>query len=727
MKTGKNILSLRVEIYSAELSRWTFLFVFAILSTYSVFSQGKSRYTQTDSLRKELNIKKGPDKISTQLELALQISGTDKDEAKDLADSALIAAKTSKDYSLKIRAYYVKGRICAVMDKKNLSVAYYDTALTISDAAGDNWYKGEILYHIGVIKYNNLEDIKALEYFNASLQACRLTDNFKIMGSSYSMMGTIFRVNGLYDRAIEYIINSKLNYEKAGFSEGHAWSSYILGRIYSDLKLPEKALVYFQEALEIYIKQAATNGDENGVAICYEQIGLLKLASGNFKEATNCIDSTVRIYTDSKSEYGLSNSNKNLGIIAYSMGKYELSEEYLNKSLLVKKEIGDLLSLPSIYEYLGLCLIGKGQLKDGFKNLQHGLTLATSNNQRKIQLNIYSEMTKAYLSINDSENAIYCQKKQIEIQDSILLGAANIKIEQLQTIYEIDRQNGLIVELEKQNKINSLLIKQHRISQQIMIIGILIAFLFSITLYWFYNKIRQNNLKLKETNAAKDKFFAIISHDLRGPTGSLTAFLEHLNDTFNELGPEELKKILLTLYKSAENVSLLLENLLIWAQSQLNKIEFSPMELNLNDVLQPSIKGLKQTADNKQIDIKSELNDEIFVLADPDMVQTIIRNILSNAIKFTPRGGSIVIKSAITDMHRAFISITDNGVGIEKSSLSKIFDITSTIHTTGTENEMSTGLGLILVKDFIEKNNGTITIKSEKGKGTVVSFTLPAA
>jgi len=413
-------------------------------------------------------------------------------------------------------------------------------------------------------------------------------------------------------------------------------------------------------------------------------------------------------------------------MIEYSMGNYEVAEEYLNESLKIKNEIGDLLSLPTIHEYLGLCLIGKGHINEGLNSLNRGLTLAISNNQKKIQLNIYSKLTEVYLSINDLKNAISCQKKQIEIQDLILSGAANIKIEQLQAIYEIDKQNGQIIELEKQNEINSLIIRQHRTSQQLMIIGIFIAFLISLSIYWFYNKIRHKNLELKETNAAKDKLFAIIAHDLRGPTGNLASFLEHLNDTFNDHSPTELKEILLSLYKSAESVSVLLENLLIWAQSQLNKIQFRPTELKLTDVIQNSIKGLKQSADNKQVDITLELDDQILVLADPNMVQIIVRNLLSNAIKFTHRGGSVIIRTEAINMNDVTISVIDNGVGIEKYSLSRIFDISNKLHTTGTENERSTGLGLMLVKDFVEKNKGTITIDSEKDKGTIVSFTLPA-
>lgn len=705
---------------------WSTLFLLIITITYSAFSEEKLSLTQIDSLRKALNNTKGLDRISAQLELSILIVVNDSHESKNLANSALLAAKKAGHKSLEMRAYFTLGRINQALELKDISLAYLDTALTFSEATHDNWYKGEILFRKGVIKHSRNEDITALEYFNTSIRSCRLSNNFKVMGSSYSMMGTIFRIHGLYDRAIEYIINSKLNYEKAGFTEGKAWAAYLLGRIYADLKLSRKAREYFQEALGIYSQMATIDGNQSGVAICYSQIGLLNLEAGNFKEAYKDIDFTLKTYSASKEKNGLSNAYKNLGMIDYAVGEYKLAETHLNESLKIKKEVDDLLGLPSVYEYLGLSLIEQGQKKEGFSKLQLALNLAKSNNQKSIQLNIYSRLTKVYLKMNDLENAVNCQKKQIEIQDSLLSGDADIKIEQLQAIYEIDKQNGQILELEKQNEINSLTIKQHRTSQLIMIIGVFITILISILIYWFYTKMRHKNLELKEINAAKDKFFAIIAHDLRGPTTNLAAFLGHLNDTFNELSQTELKKTLSSLYKSAENVSVLLENLLIWGQSQLNKIEFNPGELILTDVIRNSTKGLIQSADNKQINVNFELNDEIFVKADLNMIQTIVRNLLSNAIKFTHRGGSVIIKSEITSPNKATVSITDNGVGIEKSSLVKIFDLTNTLHTPGTENEMSTGLGLILVKDFIEKNNGTITIDSQKGKGTVVSFTLPA-
>jgi len=452
---------------------------------------------------------------------------------------------------------------------------------------------------------------------------------------------------------------------------------------------------------------------------------LLNLELGNFEEARINIEKTRKIHAEYESKYGMSNVQKHLGRIEYSMGNYESAQNYFNEALEVKKELNDLLSLPAVYEYLGLCQIKRGNIQQGFTNLQQGLDLAISNNQRKIQLDIYAKLSEAYLSLNDLKNAHAFQNKQIELQDLLLSGDANIKIEQLQAIYEIDEKNSHIAELEKENEINTLIIKQNRTARSLMFIGIVLALFISIVIIWFNRKIRLKNRELNESNAAKDKFFAIIAHDLRGPTGALAGLLEHLSSRFDEFSNEELKDLLHTLNKSAKSVSNLLENLLVWAQSQVNKIECRPKELKLSEVLQSSVQGLNSSAANKQIDISFELNDQLVVFADPNMVQTIVHNIIGNAIKFTHRGGTVKIRSAAKDTKNALISISDNGVGIDKLNLDKIFDINYNHHTTGTEDEKSTGLGLILINDFVTKNKGTLSIESEKDIGTTVSFTLP--
>jgi signal transduction histidine kinase len=708
-------------------SFWPWLFFVVLFTNSNTYGQVNPLDNRIDSLRKEVSDTEGTKRVSSQLELAFQLLERDINEAKSLATSALLPAQTLKESSLEMRAYYIMGRADNVLRVWDSAMSHYTKALKLAIALGDNLNRGEILYRIGGVKRSTGDEIGALESYNESLQASRMASNFRVMGATYSMMGTIFRVNGLYDRAIEYTINAKLNYEKAGFTEGFAWSAYILGRIYLDMGLNEKALGYFQEALEFYALLGNSGDNREGFAICYEQIAMIYLESGNYQDAYAYVDSTLHIYTLSKSALGISNAYKKHGMIDYRTGDYISAMKYLQESLITKTEIGDMLNIAGIYQYMGLCLLEEGRVKEGFANLQKGLEFAVSNNQTKIQLNIYSDLTKAYLATGDMSNAIDCQSKQIEIQNQLLSGGANIKLEQLQTIYEIDSQNAEILELEKKNEINSLLIKQHRLFQLIMIAGILIAVLFSIALLWFYKRIRRANHELKETIAAKDKFFAIISHDLRGPTISLASFINHLSETSDEYSPEELKSLLLKLNKSAESMSTLLDNLLLWAQTQLNKIEFRPVEIRLTDVLQNSIKGLKQTADNKQIEIRVDLEEDIRIMADTMMIQTIIRNILSNAIKFTRRGGWVIINSATMDRNSAIVSFTDNGIGIDKRVIPHLFDISGTRHSSGTEEEKSSGLGLVIVREFIERNHGTISVESQKDKGTTVTITLPLA
>lgn len=684
-----------------------------------------SYQSRIDSLQEEIDSKPTKDAIADQLELALMQVGSNKEKAQQLVASALGNARKSASQDLLMKTYYVQGRVLIEMERYEESQAYLDTALLLANSIGDDWYKGEILYRMGTNSHFLGDEIESLKSFNSAVQACRMSDNYKTLGSSYSMMGTIFRMNGLYDRAIEYIIKSELNYEKAGFVEGSAWADYLLGRTYADLGLQEEALEYFYKSLEIYEKLAEIDGDKGGIAICYAQIALLNIADGDYEEARRNIENTREIYIANGSKFGISNVYKDMGVLEYSMGNYKQAEINLRTALELKNGLNESLSSPSIYEYLGLSMIGLANFKEGILFIQKGLELAISNDQKKIQLDIYEKLTKAYLNVGDLQSAIECQNKQIQIQDLILAGGGNIKASQLSAMYEIDQKNNQIAELEKQNKINELSLRQQRITRNFMISGIVLAFLIAGIILWFYRKLRYTNRELYEANAAKDKFFAIISHDLRGPTGSLTSFLEHLNSNFDHFTREELKETVSILCKSAENISQLLENLLIWAQSQAAKIEYRPETLSLTESIDSAVKGLSQMAENKGIVIDFNQQEDTVVFADRNMLQTILRNILSNAIKFTKRGGRVNIQPEINGNNTVLVRISDTGVGIEKSKLTNIFDISNSYHTTGTENEMSTGLGLILVKDFIEKNKGTIFIESEQNKGTTVLFTLP--
>ncbi len=233
------------------------------------------------------------------------------------------------------------------------------------------------------------------------------------------------------------------------------------------------------------------------------------------------------------------------------------------------------------------------------------------------------------------------------------------------------------------------------------------------------------NAELSELNATKDKFFSIIAHDIKNPFNTILGFTELMKLNFNKWTEEKKLQIVDVLYNASNNVYELLENLLQWSRSQRGAIEFNPEETLLRSQIEYLFTLLKDSADEKGIELKLEVPDKnIFVNVDVRMLQTILRNLISNAIKFSYKGGVIRVLVEISGGN-ALISVVDNGTGIPKENLDKLFRIDSAHTTVGTNNEKGTGLGLILVKEFITKHGGEIRVESEQGKGSTFIFTLP--
>jgi len=235
--------------------------------------------------------------------------------------------------------------------------------------------------------------------------------------------------------------------------------------------------------------------------------------------------------------------------------------------------------------------------------------------------------------------------------------------------------------------------------------------------------LRRQRRQLEIENASKNKFFSIIAHDLRGPLHSIHELTKANRDLLERQEYDQVKKLLDLQYTATENLTKLLENLLTWARIQQGTIEFRPQMLNLGHLCRYAIDVLKPAALQKQITLTSDLSGEVFVLADMNMLETIVRNLVSNAIKFTSTGGSITISMTQTEKI-VTVAVTDTGIGIEAVFVPKLFEIGTKFHRAGTAHEKGTGLGLILCKEFVERHGGTIQVESAADRGSTFSFTL---
>jgi len=280
------------------------------------------------------------------------------------------------------------------------------------------------------------------------------------------------------------------------------------------------------------------------------------------------------------------------------------------------------------------------------------------------------------------------------------------------------------------------------VSSIILIVGISISLLLTIITWLLVNKriraiiadterkreeliIQQQNDQLQELNATKDKFFSIIAHDLRSPFQGFLSMTEMMVENVDDFSKEELVKYLGELNKSTKNLYKLLQNLLDWAQLKKGSFDFVPKEFSLSATVSANIEQINKRAIQKGITIITEVAEDQKVFVDERMFNSILGNLLSNAVKFTKRDGKIVIKAKTIDNGMIEITIEDTGVGMSERVVNKLFKIDEKVGQKGTDGELSTSLGLLLCKEFVEKHGGKIWVESEEGKGSIFYFTVP--
>ncbi len=238
-------------------------------------------------------------------------------------------------------------------------------------------------------------------------------------------------------------------------------------------------------------------------------------------------------------------------------------------------------------------------------------------------------------------------------------------------------------------------------------------------------EIKLKNELLEAINAEKDKFFSILAHDLRGPMSAFVAATQILTEDIENMTLEEIQDITISMKDDATNIYTLLENLLEWSRLKRGVLEFNPVNLNLLKTINSGISAVNASAKKKGVEVEILVSEDIEIKADLHMFETVIRNLISNSVKFTPSGGKVKVEVVRDIENTTEVRISDTGIGIPSVMINKLFILNEKTSRIGTDGESSTGLGLLLCKEFIEKHDGKIWVESEEGKGSTFSFTIP--
>lgn len=450
--------------------------------------------------------KLSPEKrTEVRLDLAYRLSKNNLSSSLEQSDIAYKESVELKNKFFQAQAIYYKGLAYYYVSAGDSAVANLEVAMERFTAINNRYYIGMCLYYLGTAYLiRDADQEKAMEYYYNSIPYCVESDNFRILGANYSSIGNIFRMNGAYENALDWITKAEKYYQLANYSEGRAWIYYSIGRLYDNMKLFNEAEDAFYQSLEIYRNLAAQDNNTNGVSICLDQLCAIYLEQNKLEKAQNANKEAFKNYSESGSLYGISNTYKNSATISYFTGYYKEALSYLDKALELKKVINDKLGIPGIYDYYGIIYTQINEEVRAIDSLNIGLDIATSNKQEALIVRITGHLAEAYAKTENYQIAYIYKDRQYNKYQLVNNLKSTKNLVQLTAIYELEENQKIIKNLEQENRINELTImRQISWSHYMTVIILSITLILLLITYLYFRNFQTTkdlNRKNKELN-----------------------------------------------------------------------------------------------------------------------------------------------------------------------------------------------------------------------------------
>lgn len=561
------------------------------------------------------------------------------------------------------------------------------------------------------------------------------------LGTSLNMKGNAFYLLSNFTKGLEFYQEALHIREELGDSNEIAKTYNNIGAIHLHLQNYNQARDYFERALLIY----KGIGDDEVIFSLTNNIGAVHNQLEEYEKAYEYFLEAYEIVEYMNDEPRILIALNNLGEVAGSLENYDQALEYFLEAERRCEAAGDIRMKAIVSLNIGSIYMLTGHPDKGLPYLNEALKNANIVNSIQIKRDVYNNLFEFYQGKKDYNRALEYHMLYSDARDSVSSQESRLRVAELELQYNAKSFQSEIEILRRDNEIKRLRITWISISLGSLV---LVLILLSVVLYINANRNRikkeitnllqeknreleaankklvESEHNLKDLNATKDKFFSIIGHDLRNPLNALIGFSELIAANSREFSKEDIHRYSVIINESAKNIHQLIENLLNWSRAQTGNIDFSPAHIPLSDFVSEIHKVLKINADNKNIRIDIDIPETIKVFADKNLLSTILRNLISNAVKFTTEGGKVFI-TAEEDNGKILVSVTDTGIGMNQEQVDSLFTLGTSKSTPGTTKEQGTGLGLILCKEFIEMHDGEIWAESEQGKGSTFKFTIP--
>ncbi|WP_461642525.1 ATP-binding protein [Labilibaculum euxinus] len=618
----------------------------------------------------------------------------------------------------------------------DVALFYSQECLKLAKASNNNTGAGDALTRIGLVFKKNEEYSKALKYYAKAIDHYQLAKDSFGINTTYQNRGNIYLKENRYDLALDDYLNS-LQYFERNQNKKLLFSAYNnIGLVYKNLKEYEKSLNYYKKSLNI----ARKLNSNSSLYYCYNNIANILSIQNNFQEALSYYNKNLDVLKDAPNKYKLAQTYHNIGSCFFEMRQYSMALEYLNQSLELKEKIGNKNLVISTLNSIGHVFYEQEAYTKALEYRQKALKLAIETKNIEYQKNCNHELFKIFAHLNMADTAIF-YFSQYELLKNSIFSHENLKqIAEIQEKYESEKKETQITLLEKENKS-----KMWQRNSLIVLLILLLGYAIFIVRSYYRNKkthrllqlqneriqwhktlLDQKNEALSDSNKTKNRLFQIISHDLRSPLASVYNIAQLIKIFIQQRKYQLLEESCHDMEESINNVLSLTDNLLSWSLNQSGKLPYKPAILSLKPLLENNLRTYSSVAKQKNIHLQLLLEETVMVFADRQMLDTVIRNLINNSLKFTKPGGVIAIGLNQSD-NFVELWIKDSGIGISEDQIAHLFEIDYSQSYNGTNGEKGNGLGLLLCKQFIEQNKGEIRVESTLNLGTTFRITIPVA
>ena len=573
----------------------------------------------------------------------------------------------------------------------------------------------------------------SLKLDNMSLESSILSKDSSMIASAYNNVAHDYHDLGEYDESYYYFTQGYKFAQAAKDSLVMAVTIHNVGRVFKELGQYNRAL----DHLQISQRMSRQIKDREGEPYSLDEIGDVLLRQGNYDSALTTLFAALKEGRRLHLTGLLPKTMSSIAKTYMQKGDYENSLEYYDTTYTLYSSNKDNYGLAEIELGRGVVYQKQHRYDDALESVNKSLSQAKKLNARILEIQCFNQLSSLWEMKGDHKKSLGYYKRFKQLEDTLFSQDMQAKLLRDQIRFETESKDSQIAALSQQQESTEGTLKRKEFVQNILVVVVALSGILLISVYRSGQRRRQINALLvrhqKETekrseelerlNQVKDKFFSIISHDLRSPINALSGLLDLLDK--GAVSSSELPKHIKELKTRFNHTRALLNNLLDWTLLQMDKLNLQKGKIDLKKLVDENIQLLADTP-GKEISLVNEVAPNSIGYADSNTINLVIRNLITNAIKFTNDKGEVKV-SAVAKGNEWVVSVKDNGVGMATEVLRILFDKTSPYTTRGTANEKGTGLGLILCKEFVEKNGGRIWVESAEDYGSTFYFTLPKA